>query len=107
MLVKELRAFQAGQPGAAPQPVAPSQSATVGTIGTGESVGSVFRRFDADSSGSIDVVELREALNALGLPSDTAGAAEVLTRYDKDGSGRLELPEFRLLVKELKAFQGQ
>ena len=50
--------------------------------------------------------ELRNALQALGLSTDTAQAAAVMQRYDDDASGRLELPEFRRLVQELRRFSG-
>ena len=86
-LVKELKA---GGPDATPS----------------ASVGDVFRRYDADSSGSLDIGELKAALSDLGLPVDTAAAAEVLQRYDEDRSGRIEMAEFRKLVKELKGFQA-
>ena len=57
-------------------------------------------------AGDIDCVELRSALNALGMPCDTAAAAEVLAKFDDDASGRLELPEFAELVRKLQQFQA-
>ena len=69
-------------------------------------VTATFRRFDADSSGGIDVLELRSALQELGLGVDTAEAQQVLDKYDADGSGRLELAEFGRLVAELRAFKA-
>ena len=71
----------------------------------GESIVDVFRRFDKDNSGAIDLRELLQALNALGLQSDEAGTRAVMARYDTDGNGTLELPEFRLLVTEIQAYQ--
>ena len=61
-----------------------------------------FRIFDADASGAIDVSELGEALNALGLQTDSEQAAAVLARYDSDESGVLEHSEFKRLVLELR-----
>jgi Ca2+-binding EF-hand superfamily protein len=106
-LVKDLKRFQehASTGDGAPQPP-PLPAAIVSTSGTGETVGAVFRRFDADGSGSIDLGELRAALPALGLPVDTAAAADVLAKYDRDGDGRLDKQEFRQLVKDLKQFRG-
>ena len=65
----------------------------------------VFHRFDQDKSGDIDARELREALQALGLATDTAQAAKVLAKYDRDHSGKLEFDEFLHLVTELRGFQ--
>ena len=72
-----------------------------------ETVGDVFRRFDKDNSKTIDLAELRDALNQLGLPVETEGASRVLAKYDKDQSGQLDIGEFRTLVRELKKFQGE
>ena len=68
-----------------------------------ESVEAVFDRFDADNSGDIDVVELRNALVALSMPVDTAQAGEVMKKYDADHSRRLDVDEFRTLVEQLRA----
>ena len=70
-LVAELRSFQQRQGGAA------SSSSKVATPSRGTSVDAVFRRHDKDNSGELDILELRAALNDLGLSADTAGAAEV------------------------------
>ena len=72
-----------------------------------ETVGDVFRRFDKDNSKTIDLAELRDALNQLGLPVETEGASRVLAKYDKDQSGQLDIGEFRTLVRQLKKFQGE
>lgn len=68
-------------------------------------MGDVFRKFDKDGSGDLDLGEIKQALAELGLKVDANAAAEVLQRYDTDRSGRLSLKEFRPLVKELKGFQ--
>ena len=72
----------------------------------GTDVSAVFQRYDADRSGDLDLVELRTALVALGLPVDMPEAAAVLARYDADLSGRLELDEFAKLVEQLRDFQA-
>ena len=63
-----------------------------------------FNTYDYDGDGSLDVAELRDALNALGLETSSRQALQVLKRYDDDRSGALELGEFRALVAELREF---
>ena len=58
------------------------------------SVGQVFRSYDKDGSGDLDVAEVKLALAELGLPAETAEAAAILAKYDEDGSGRLSLKEY-------------
>ena len=41
----------------------------------------MFRKFDTDCGGSIDTDELTACLGELGIPLDTAEAADVLARY--------------------------
>ena len=60
-----------------------------------------FSLFDQDSSGSIDAVELRSALRALGKTLDAAGAVEMIKKYDSDRNGSIDLQEFRALVRDL------
>ena len=111
MLVEKVRQFKAAPapppPLAQGVPVAAEIHKPREIVATGETVGTVFRRFDVDNSGELDIAELKQALNALGLDADTAGAADVLAKYDTDGNGRIDLKEFRPLVKELRAFQEQ
>ena len=64
----------------------------------------IFKGYDTDQSGSLDVHELKTALSALGLDTSTTEAIQVLAKYDVDRSGRLELEEFGRLVRELRAF---
>ena len=80
---------------AAVQPVPPLVGASVKV--SAKDIAGVFRG-DEDDSGDIDVAELRIALNDLGVPVDTAAAADVLSQFDADQSGRLDLDEFRKLV---------
>lgn len=68
--------------------------------GTGETVGTVFRRMDADSSGYLDHTELGNALRDLALQIDNVpGADAVLSKY----GAHVDVKAFRLLVKEIKA----
>ena len=65
----------------------------------------IFYQHDADQSGDIDSLELRVALEALGLPLGSAQAAQVLEKYDADRNRKLDLNEFRRLVADLQRFQ--
>ena len=94
----------------------------------------VFLAYDRDRSMSIDVRELKAALDELGLPAVGAEVDQILAkyntpgsnssggghqpqrasgsrrvlslhRYDRDHNGVLDLKEFRILAAELEAFQ--
>ena len=91
--------------------------------GTGETVGTVFRRMDTDGSGRLNFRELDSALRDLGFCADMMPACFVLARLklekihdgthgvvDSPSAGEeieplinLTIAEFRALVKELKA----
>ena len=64
-----------------------------------------FRLHDPSRAGAISVSGLRDALNALGLRTDTAQAAKVVAAYDRDRSGDIDLYEFKALVAEVRRFQ--
>jgi hypothetical protein len=49
----------------------------------------VFEQFDLDRSGSISVVELRNALAKLGVQLSHPATRGLLLKYDSDGSVRL------------------
>ena len=57
----------------------------MGASGKQETVGDVFRRYDADGSGGLDVKELRSALFSLGLPLNTPTAASMLAQLEASG----------------------
>ena len=57
-------------------------------------IGVIFRTFDKDKSGSIEVGELRDAMKALGLNKTKEEIKDVMERADKDGSGTIEPDEF-------------
>jgi hypothetical protein len=61
-----------------------------------------FDRFDHDRSGDIDMEELREALESLGLQADDKHLAALMDRFDVSKDGRLQVDEFRQLVTELR-----
>lgn len=69
-------------------------------------VESVFRRFDRDGSGDMNVKELRTALRLLQVRVNTKEAAAVLRRFDEDENGALSMGEFRRLLAKLKEVEG-
>merc|ERR1711904_6900 len=77
--------------------------------GGGSSVDDVedaFRKADTDGSGDIDESELMDVLRGLNISSDRSQVRTVMRRYD-EGKGSLRLPQFRLLVADLRKFQGK
>merc|ERR1712035_226537 len=67
----------------------------------------VFKHFDADNSGSIDLNEFKAILAKLGN-SDAAKAEEHFKKADADGSGAIDAKEFAALAEAAceKAFKG-
>ena len=55
-----------------------------------------------DESGDIDVKELRQALNHLGIQTSSSQAEKVMLKYDKDGSGELDFEEFTRCIREVR-----
>ncbi|KAK9828591.1 hypothetical protein WJX72_000922 [[Myrmecia] bisecta] len=53
-----------------------------------------FRLIDADGSGAIDVDEMFEAFQLLGLRVSKKQVEDMLAEVDADGSGEIEIPEF-------------
>ena len=83
----------------------PQQGGKVGRHVT-DDVLTIFRTYDKDSSGSIDLDELSTALSDLKLSASTREIVEIMQRYDADQSGTLELTEFGQLVHDLRRFQA-
>lgn len=85
------------------RPLRTAVSAGTGRASTGGGAGGaagraqilrVFKRFDADGSGSIDNQELRAAAGQLGVELCEQDMAEIMLKLDADGSGQIELQEF-------------
>ncbi len=55
----------------------------------------IFRHFDKDGSGAIDVRELDSLMAALGADIDQAELDAAVAALDADGNGVIDLAEFR------------
>ena len=58
----------------------------------------VFKHFDSDGSGSIDVDELGEVFRAMGQDLKKEELQQLMDQVDDDGSGEMEFDEFLLLM---------
>lgn len=58
----------------------------------------VFKHFDTDGSGSIDVDELGEVFRAMGQDLSKDELDALMRQADDDGSGEMEFEEFLLLM---------
>lgn len=67
-------------------------------VHAGASMRSIFRKFDADNSGSIDRAELQNVLSEMGSQVSEADVERIIQLADQDGSQSLNYEEF---VKEL------
>ena len=55
----------------------------------------IFKHFDKDGSGAIDVSELNALMEALGADVAQAELDAAIAAIDKDGNGVVDLAEFR------------
>eukprot|EP00195_Chlamydomonas_chlamydogama_P001697 CAMPEP_0202919866 /NCGR_PEP_ID=MMETSP1392-20130828/76554_1 /ASSEMBLY_ACC=CAM_ASM_000868 /TAXON_ID=225041 /ORGANISM="Chlamydomonas chlamydogama, Strain SAG 11-48b" /LENGTH=148 /DNA_ID=CAMNT_0049613327 /DNA_START=173 /DNA_END=619 /DNA_ORIENTATION=+ len=62
-----------------------------------------FQMFDKDGSGTIDVRELKTALNALGQNPTDEELFVMISQVDEDGSKEIEFPEFVKAIQINKA----
>ena len=53
-----------------------------------------FDLFDADKSGHVDTTELKEALQNIGLPSESQTLKTIMDTLDADKSGEVDFDEF-------------
>ena len=73
------------------------------TGGTGETVGSVFRRYDSSGTGLLDAKLVRLALADLGIEIAQPGIAATLAKLEASGHVGLSMADFRRLRKALLA----
>ncbi|CAL8462209.1 g1740 [Coccomyxa elongata] len=66
---------------------------------TEETLQEIFHDIDRDHNGKLEVVELKEALNRLGLPGDShAYISDLLKQYDRNHDGSIDWEEYRRYV---------
>ena len=61
-----------------------------------------FDQVDTDSSGSIDLNELYNAMRALGREMPMKQVQAILNEYDTDKSGEIDFDEFKDMIDGLK-----
>lgn len=54
----------------------------------------IFKLFDRDGSGTIDIQEMRAVLNELGKKVDNKELEKLMSDLDNDGSGEIDFDEF-------------
>ena len=54
----------------------------------------LFNRFDLDGGGTIDVIELKEMLQAVGQDMSIEDLKVLMDEFDEDGSGAIDFEEF-------------
>lgn len=60
----------------------------------------LFKQYDEDESGSLDVDELKSLLDSIGLHIELSALEEAFDTHDIDGGGELELNEFQEFIRE-------
>ena len=65
-------------------------------------ISDLFRVWDADGNGTVDLQEFTRALTAVGLPADPKAAEVLFREFDVDGSGNVEYKEYlRYSLREM------
>ena len=66
---------------------------------TEQEMRAVFDSFDVDGGGSIDELELKEALNKMGQNLTEKELSDLFFQFDKDGSGDIDFEEFKVMIE--------
>ena len=78
-----------------PEPEGPSEKAR-------DAMKALFKKYDKNKSGTVDVKELKTALGQIGVDPDELEA--MLAEYDANGDKQLDLEEFVKLMASTGAF---
>ena len=60
----------------------------------------IFQMIDKDGGGSLDHVELKQALADLGEHLTTEDVKDMIAEIDQDGNGTIEMDEFLMLIQQ-------
>merc|ERR1711924_143039 len=60
----------------------------------------VFQIFDADSSGTLDIKELKSVMHSIGLAPEDWAIRAMISEVDSTGSGMIDWPEFLYLMSK-------
>lgn len=60
----------------------------------------VFNIFDADSSGTLDIKELKSVMHSIGLAPEDWEIRAMISEVDSTGSGMIDWPEFLYLMSK-------
>lgn len=66
-----------------------------------ETIERLFRKFDADGNGSISGLELKKALESVGMKISALQADEYIQQYDQNDSDSIDFDEFDELYHDL------
>lgn len=99
----ERRAAIAAGPGAGTLvgKVTPVEAVKATPVDAAMSVETVFEQADKDGSGSVDMDELKEALEEAGRPADDESVRETMEALDTNNDGVLSLDELRAAPRQL------
>uniref|UniRef100_A0A7S0I9G7 EF-hand domain-containing protein n=1 Tax=Micromonas pusilla TaxID=38833 RepID=A0A7S0I9G7_MICPS len=61
-----------------------------------------FNKFDKDGSGTIDALELKATLNAMGQNPTEEEIFQMISQVDDDNSGEIEFAEFIKVIENQK-----
>eukprot|EP00045_Choanoeca_perplexa_P016974 m.236562 g.236562 ORF g.236562 m.236562 type:complete len:190 (-) comp17414_c0_seq3:1981-2550(-) len=65
----------------------------------------MFRKFDVDKSGTIDLMELKLMMESLGAPQTHVGLKAMIAEIDETGDSEISLREFFMIFR--KAANGE
>jgi len=65
-----------------------------------EEMREVFKMFDADGSGTLDIGELRDVMKNIGLAPEDWEIRAMIDEVDDDGSGQIDWGEFLYLMSK-------
>eukprot|EP00924_Labyrinthula_sp_SR-Ha-C_P015444 augustus_masked-scaffold_84-processed-gene-0.37-mRNA-1 protein AED:0.90 eAED:0.90 QI:0/-1/0/1/-1/1/1/0/616 len=73
----------------------------------GENLRNLFRKFDADKSGSLTFTEFRDLLKHFNLILTEGEIAEIMSKYDSDREGTIDYNEFCERIENAQAEKKQ